>query len=381
MLASHLPASAPLEAFEAQAAALLTAHAARDPRALRAFHAHHPRFLDPAVPWKPLPVTDEVIAAAALSLDDARLALARAYSFRDWDALVALVRAAEDRAGPVARFEAAVDAVVGGDLATLDGLLAEDPGLVRARSTRVTCHDPPVHGATLVHYLAANGVEGYRQRSPANAVAVARRLFAAGAEPDALAGTYGGRHPALPLLVSSTPPAEAGVQVPLVHAFLDAGADVEGRGDGAWRSPLLTALVFGFPDAARALVDRGARVETLAAAAGLGRVDEVRRRLPAADAGQRHAALALAAQLGQAAVVALLLDAGEDPDRPNPPGIHAHATPLHQAALAGHAAVVRLLVERGARRDLRDGVWDATPLEWAEHGGWAEVAAYLRAVG
>ena len=64
----------------------------------------------------------------------------------------------------------------------------------------------------------------------------------------------------------------------------------------------------------------------------------------------RHRALALAAQLGHVEIVRLLLDAGEDPDRYNPADSHAHTTPLHQAALAGHDAVVRLLVERGARR-------------------------------
>jgi ankyrin repeat protein len=54
---------------------------------------------------------------------------------------------------------------------------------------------------------------------------------------------------------------------------------------------------------------------------------------------------------------------------------------LHQAALAGHGAVVRLLVERGARLDLRDSIWQGTPLGWAEHGKRAEVAAFLRARG
>jgi ankyrin repeat protein len=51
-----------------------------------------------------------------------------------------------------------------------------------------------------------------------------------------------------------------------------------------------------------------------------------------------------------------LLDAGEDPNRYNPEGTHAHSTPLHQAALAGHKAVVQLLIERGARLDIQDTV-------------------------
>ena len=63
----------------------------------------------------------------------------------------------------------------------------------------------------------------------------------------------------------------------------------------------------------------------------------------------RHRALALAAQFGHTDTVRMLLDAGEEPSRYNPIGCHAHSTPLHQAALAGHIEVVRLLVE--AARD------------------------------
>lgn len=376
-----IPVLSPLEVYEARARVLLAAHRARDPAAIRLFHERHPRFLDPVVSWKPLLLSDAEVAGATLDLDDARLAVARHLSFRDWDALRALVEAVQGPDSPVRAFESAADAVITGDLATLEGLLAADPSLVRARSTRVTCHDPPVHGATLLHYLAANGVEDHRQTSPPNAVAVARRLLEAGSDPDALAGMYGGQCATLAMLVSSSPPAAAGVQVPLVHALIDAGANVDGAGSGAWRSPLRTALVFGFPAAAEALVSRGAKVDTMALAAGLGWTAEVQRLLPSAAPDDRHAALALAAQLGHAEPAALLLDAGEDPDRYNPDGLHSHATPLHHAALAGHEPVVRLLVERGARLDLRDRLWDGTPLGWAEYAGQAGVAAYLRSKG
>jgi ankyrin repeat protein len=179
--------------------------------------------------------------------------------------------------------------------------------------------------------------------------------------------------------VSSTPPAEAGVQVPLLHALLDAGAAIDGIGESSWRSPLVTALVFGFADAAEALVSRGARVDGLAAAAGLGRIADVARLLPTASPAARHQALALASQLGHADVVAALLDAGEEPNRFNPPGCHAHGTPLHHAALAGHADVVRLRVTRGARLDIRHTLWHAPPRGWAEPGGQLAVADQLRA--
>ena len=79
-------------------------------------------------------------------------------------------------------FERAADAVIDGDSTTLAALLREHPELVRARSTRVTEGDPPVHGATLLHYLAANGVEDDRQRSPGNAPEIAKLLLEAGAD-------------------------------------------------------------------------------------------------------------------------------------------------------------------------------------------------------
>jgi ankyrin repeat protein len=58
---------------------------------------------------------------------------------------------------------------------------------------------------------------------------------------------------------------------------------------------------------------------------------------------------------------------------------HSHSTSLHQAAFAGHYDVVRVLVERGARLDLKDTMWQGTPEGWAAHAGKTEVAEYLRA--
>jgi ankyrin repeat protein len=77
------------------------------------------------------------------------------------------------------------------------------------------------------------------------------------------------------------------------------------------------------------------------------------RLLWSADAEARHRALSLATQHGHAEIVRLLPDAGEDPNRYNLEGNHAHSTLLHQAVLTGNAAVVRLPVERGARLDLQ----------------------------
>jgi len=89
---------------------------------------------------------------------------------------------------------------------------------------------------------------------------------------------------------------------------------------------------------------------------------------------------ALASQYCHVEIVRLLLDAGEDPDRYNPVGGHSHGTPLHQAAGGGCDQLVRLLVERGARLDLKDVLWQATPADWARHEGRTEIEAYLRAL-
>jgi len=101
--------------------------------------------------------------------------------------------------------------------------------------------------------------------------------------------------------------------------------------------------------------------------------------LRSAGSEGRHRALALASQFGHTEIVRLLLDAGEDPNRYNPVGLHSHSTPLHQAALAGHHEVVRLLVDRGARVDLKDTMWQGTPAGWAKHAGKTQIEEYLLA--
>jgi ankyrin repeat protein len=269
-----------------------------------------------------------------------------------------------------AKFEAAANAIVGGDLTTLDRLIRESPQLVRARSGRP-------HRATLLHYLAANGVENERQKSPQNAVELARVLLQASSEVDAVATMYGGQQTTMNMLVSSGHPAQAGVQCALVETLLDFGAAIEGVTGATEGSPLLTALAHGYLGAAETLAKRGANTDSLVAAAGLGRLWAAAQQLPNSTSEDRHRALALAAQHGHAEVVRLLLDAGEDPNRFNPRGFHGHSTPLHQAASYGHEAVVRLLMERHARLDLEDTIYHGTPIGWAHDAGHAAIEAYL----
>jgi hypothetical protein len=376
-----LPFRSALEQYQEQAEELLEAHRLGDFQAIRVLHENHPRFLDSKIPWLPKDLSDSEIRSAGLELTDAQLTIARCYSFQSWSALAEYVEGVTGEGSPVFLFESAVEAVVTGDAATLESLLRANPELVRLRSTRVTHFDPPVHRATLLHYVAANGVEGYRQKTPKNTVEIAKTLLTAGAEVDALADMYGGHYTTMSMLVSSCHPAEAGVQVALVETLLDFGAATEARGSATWGSPLMTALAFGNRSAAEALVRRGAPVDNIAAAAGLGRLAEAAQLLAAAGPDSRHRALALAAQHGHVDIVRLLLDADEDPSRYNPEGNHSHSTPLHQAILAGHDGVVRLLVDRGARLDIKDTVYQGTPLGWAMYAGQTKIEKYLRAHG
>lgn len=276
---THLPLQAALRDYEGRAEELLAAWQSGDEAALRFFHRHHPRLRDGKIPWLARPLGEKELRALSFEADDARLAIARAYDFADWPALAAFAQAMALR-GAAYEFESAVDAIVAGDEAGLSKLLRANPGLVHLRSARIAPFDPHVHAATLLHYVAANGVEGYRQKSPANSVAIARLLLEAGAEVDSLANLYGGECTTLSLLVSSSHPAAAGVQTPVAELLVDFGASLRPLGSGNWTSPVETALVFGFLDTAEALVRRGAPVLTVAAAAGLGLVDLTRELLP-----------------------------------------------------------------------------------------------------
>jgi len=347
----------PLPQYELQAKRLLEDLAAGDSSAAWRFKWLHPRFRGKAV----------VDVPASLDLGDARLVVARESGFEDWQRLSEFVETVTHD-GPVARFEAAVEAVVSGDLEQLCLILKEHPELARAQSVRR-------HHSTLLHYTAANGVEAVRQKTPVNAVEVVNMLLDTGAEVDALSDAYDTRCTTLGLLVSSCHPANAGLQVALAEILLDRGAAVIGPEP---QSAIVTALAFGYSDTAAMLARRAPPVDDLTAAAGLGWSADVMRLLPNADASSRHVALALAAQHGQVEIVKLLLDAGEDPNRFNPDGFHAHSTPLHQAAWADRLEVVRLLVDREARLDVRDTIHGATPLGWALHGNRTAIVEFLR---
>jgi Ankyrin repeats (3 copies) len=257
-------------------------------------------------------------------------------------------------------FRRAVDLLDAGDVGGLRPHLCSHPGLVHQRV--IFEGGNYFQNPALLEFVAENPIR--HGTLPANIVEVARVILDAGAKNDKtmLNATLG-------LVCSGCVPRQCGVQIPLIDLLCELGADPNSAMPGA----------LGESEAAHALLRRGARVD-LPVVSALGRLEEARRLLPSASSEDRHRAFALAAQFGHTEIVRLLLDAGEDPSRYNPPGFHAHSTPLHQAALAGHAEIVRLLVELGARVDVKDTMWQATPADWAEHGSKTEIANYLRGI-
>jgi ankyrin repeat protein len=206
---------------------------------------------------------------AKCSLADAQFVIARAHGFENWPAFAGQITAQTRRNSPESQFELAADAIVGGNAPALERLLRENPQLIRARSTRE-------HRATLLHYVAANGVEGYRQKTPKNAVSIAEMLLNAGAEVDAEANVYGGGATTLVLAATSVHPERAGVQIALLETLLRHGAQINRAASAGNGQPIVRAcLANGRAQAAEFFAARGAQLK-LEEAAGVGRLDVVR---------------------------------------------------------------------------------------------------------
>ena len=304
---------------------------------------------------------------ATCALTDAQFVIARAHGFLSWPKFVTHVESLGQARSIVSAYEQAVTAIVTGDVATLRRVLKEHPGVVRARSTRE-------HGATLLHYVSANGVEGYRQVSPSNAGEMATILLEAGADVDAAADVYDGRCTPLGLVATSAPPFAAGVQKQVIEVLLNHGARMDlpgsaGRHDGLVRS----CLANGQPQAAEYLASRGAPLD-LSAAAGLGRLDVVKTFFngdsdPAPQTTRTHLleAFWMACGYGRANVVDFLLEHDVDVDSELRGHGEGH-TGLHLAAFHGQTEVVKTLLHHGARVDVIDKTWGTPPLVWALTG-------------
>lgn len=294
------------------------------------------------------------------ALPDARAIIAAKLDFDSWDRYVAFTEALRDPQSLVAPFEAAVDAIVAGDIETLNRLLHDHPALIQMRSMRR-------HRSTLLLYVGANGVEGYRQRTPKNAPRIAEILLDAGAEVDAVGDMYRGTT-TLGLVATSVHPVQAGVQEALIDLLVARGASLDRAvAPDYTRGRVVNAcLANGRGEGAALVAQRGAPLD-LEGAAGVGRLDIVRTFLDeeghltsGATQDELKSGFAWACAYGHIDVVRFLLDRGVDVA-----ALHRGETPLHHAAFGGHAAVVALLLERAAPVNVKDETWQGTPLDWA----------------
>jgi len=328
-----LPPGPRLEQYRKRAKDLLKLWKSGDAEALRRAWRFHPRLNGHARPGN----RSESRTPAPFLLADAQLVLAREHGFESWPKFAKHIAALNRKDSLVPAFELAADAIAAGDAATLRRLLRENPALIRERSTRA-------HGATLLHYIGANGVEDYRQKSPKNTLEVVKILLDAGAEVDAVADMYDGDTP-LGLVATSIHPRRAGVQEALMETLLAAGATVSPRG-----SIVNACLANGRGPAADFLARRGARLD-LEGAAGVGRLDVVKSFFKgdgalsaAATRRQMQSGLNWACEYGHAGVVEFLLENGADPGVPDDHG----QTPLHWAVIGGQLEITRILLRRKA---------------------------------
>ena len=304
----------------------------------------------------------------ACALSEAQFVIARSHGFLTWTEFAHHLDALAHKNSATAAFESAAEAIVAGDEAALRRFLKENPRLIREKSSRE-------HRSTLLHYVSANGVEGYRQATPKNIVAIAKFLLDSGADIHAEADVYGGGCDTLGLVATSAHPRIAGVQLELMQLLIDRGAEINKRGStGNDHSPVMGCLANGCPEAARYFADRGARLG-LVEAAGLDRLDVVKTFFDAAgkpSAGISpeviNEAFRYACGYGATDIAAYLLDRGTD--------IAGHSgdnqTGLHYAAIGGHLNTVRLLLEKGASVKIEDSVHGGSPLGWALYGWYSE---------
>ena len=252
------------------------------------------------------------------SLAAAQLTLARKYGFLSWRKLKAHLELLE-------RAAAAVEAISSGDTKSLKRLLSQNSNLANTRidEQRTLLHvatDWPGHFPNKMETIAA--------------------LVASGADVNA---QFAGRHSETPLHWAAS-----SNDVGAIDVLLDHGANIEAPGSViGGGTPMSDAVAFGQWQAARRLVERGART-TLWQAAALGLVDRVGEYLssaPPPTSDEITNAFWCACHGGQQAGAKYLLERGADLNWVG----YDRLTPLDAAARSGASELVEWLRNRGAK--------------------------------
>lgn len=283
----------------------------------------------------PLQRVEELLGRGALPWEPGVLEAARRGRGPDRDAIVALL------ARPVIRdpeLRDAVAAIHAGDLAAIERL---PPELLHRRIIEPEGYgDWYFRDPMLLWFVAGNPM---LRRLPDNIALVTRVLLSHGPAQADLDCT-------LELVMSSRLAREQGHQIPLMHELLEAGAT-------ATPNAVAMALAHRELDAVRELLRRGHPM-TGPIAAALGEPQTPPRQ-------EAQLMLAIAVINDQVEAARSALEAGADVNAFLP--IHQHSTALHQAVLTDDPELLALLISHGARRDIKDTVWNGTPLDWAIH--------------
>jgi ankyrin repeat protein len=226
---------------------------------------------------------------------------------------------------------ALVTAIRTGDVAAVQKLLVENPGLASSRLGGNEGNRTALHVVT--------DWPGYFPNGPL----IVRMLIEAGADPNAR--NPGKSHAETPLHWAASSD-----DVDVASALIDGGADLEAP-DGSIGTPLGNAMGYACWDVARLLVARGARVDALWHAAALGmtnRLEELLNERPSLEPAALSQAFWHACAGGQRRAAEYLLIRGADLNWvPN----YAKGTPLDAARGVGtrRQALITWLREQGAR--------------------------------
>jgi len=203
-----------------------------------------------------------------------------------------------------------------------------------------------------------------------------RLLLDAGAEPTRYRDGDGDRAAVIPEALAEGAPTE------MIELLLSHGADATAPGPGG-RSPYRLATALDRGDVVALLARHGARDDRTTVDRLLGACRQADREtairlaaehpgLPGRLSAAEAATIVTAAEAGDAAAVAVMLDVGLPIDARG--GGHG-ATALHAAAHSGSVDAVTLLLSRGAEIEARDSAFKANALEWAVVGSGEQPAS------